>query len=60
MSKELNITIRLGEPLKRGLGVMVETQDGHRQFDNTLETRLRRMKETLRSPVYHILMGEAL
>jgi V/A-type H+/Na+-transporting ATPase subunit E len=60
MSKELNIAIRFGEPLKRGLGVIVETQDGHRQFDNTLETRLRRMKETLRSPVYHILMGEAL
>jgi V/A-type H+-transporting ATPase subunit E len=60
ISKELNIKIRLGEPLKRGIGVIVETEDGHRQFDNTFETRLRRMKETLRSPVYHILMGEAL
>lgn len=60
ISQELDITIKLGEPLKHGLGVTVETPDGHRQFDNTLETRLRRMKETLRSPVYHILMGEAL
>ena len=60
MSKELNVKIHFGEPLKQGMGVIVETEDGHRQFDNTLETRLKRMKDTLRSSVYHILMGEAL
>jgi vacuolar-type H+-ATPase subunit E/Vma4 len=60
LSKELQIKIRLGEPLSQGTGVVVETEDGHRQYDNTLETRLKRMRDTLRSPVYHILMGEAL
>jgi V/A-type H+/Na+-transporting ATPase subunit E len=60
MSKELNIQIRLGEPLERGIGVIVETEDGHRQYDNTLETRLKRLQDTLRAPVYHILMGEPL
>lgn len=59
LSKELKVKIKLGEPLKEGLGIVVETEDGHRQYDNTLETRLKRMREALRSPVYHILMGEA-
>jgi vacuolar-type H+-ATPase subunit E/Vma4 len=60
LSKELNIKIQLDEPLVSGTGVVVETEDGHRQYDNTLETRLKRMRDTLRAPVYHILMGEAL
>ncbi|MBI1794018.1 MAG: hypothetical protein HYR70_07485 [Chloroflexi bacterium] len=60
VSKELQIQIQLGEPFKQGTGVIVETEDGHRQYDNTLETRLGRMQDTLRSPVYHILMGESL
>lgn len=60
MSKETQTQIQLGEPLKKGLGVVVETDDGHRQYDNTLETRLKRMQDTLRSAVYRILMGEAL
>lgn len=59
ISKELNIKIKLDEPLTAGTGVVVETEDGHRQYDNTLETRLKRMRDTLRAPVYHILMGEA-
>jgi V/A-type H+-transporting ATPase subunit E len=60
LSKDMQIQIRLGEPLKHGLGVVVETEDGHRQYDNTFETRLRRMQDTLRTSVYRILMGEAL
>jgi len=60
LSEELDIQIRLDEPLKKGLCVIVETEDGHRQYDNTFETRLRRMQDTLRTPVYRILMGEAL
>ena len=59
LSKELKIKIKLDEPLAKGTGVVVETEDGHRQYDNTLETRLKRMRDTLRAPVYHILMGEA-
>jgi len=59
ISKELNVKLKIGEPLTQGTGVVVETEDGHRQYDNTLETRLKRMRDTLRAPVYHILMGEA-
>lgn len=59
VAKATGTQLRMGEPLKRGLGVIVETADGHRQFDNTLETRLSRSQNALRSSVYHILMGEA-
>jgi vacuolar-type H+-ATPase subunit E/Vma4 len=60
VSKDLGVKIQLGEPISQGIGVIVATEDGHRQYDNTLETRLKRMRDTLRAPVYHILMGEAL
>jgi len=60
VSKDLNVKIQLGDALEQGTGVVVETMDGHRQFDNTLETRLKRMQEALRTPVYRILMGETL
>ena len=60
ISLELKIKLQIGEPLKKGIGVIVETEDGRRQYDNTLETRLIRMQDTLRSSVYHILMGESL
>ena len=60
ISLELKIKLQIGEPLKKGIGVIVETEDGRRQYDNTLETRLMRMQDTLRSSVYHILMGESL
>ncbi len=60
ISKELNIELHLKEPLEHGTGVIVETVDGRRRYDNTLETRLSRMQNALRSPVYHLLMGESL
>lgn len=60
LSKETQMQIQLGEPLEKGLGVIAETGDGRRQYDNTLETRLNRMQDTLRATVYRILMGEAL
>jgi vacuolar-type H+-ATPase subunit E/Vma4 len=60
ISSELNIAIKLGEPLKHGTGVIVETEDGRMNYDNTLDTRLKRLQDTLRSAVYHILMGEPL
>ena len=60
ISKDLNVRIQLGETLEQGTGVVVETLDRHRQFANTLETRLKRMQEALRTPVHHILMGETL
>jgi len=58
LEQELGAQIHIGEPLKRNTGVVVETRDGHRRIDNTLETRLERMRGELRAPVYHILMGE--
>ncbi len=60
LSRELNAEIELGDPLEEGSGVVVDTADGHLHFDNTLETRLRRLQSSLRSAVYHVLMGEKL
>lgn len=60
LSKELNMNITVGETLSRGTGVIARTEDGRMLYDNTLETRLVRLQGTLRSSVYHILMGEAL
>lgn len=60
VSKELNISIKIGPPLKTGVGVVVGSSNGRMQYDNTLETRLSRLQNVLRSPVYHILMGEAI
>jgi len=58
ISGETNQTITIGDDLTEGNGVVAETQDGHRQFDNTLEMRLRRQQQSLRAAVFHILMGE--
>ena len=60
ISKETGVKLEPGEPLKQGTGLIVRTPDGHRQYDNTLETRLKRMQDSLRNPVYRLLMGEAL
>jgi V/A-type H+-transporting ATPase subunit E len=60
LSKDLKVSIQLEEPLEQRTGVIVETIDGHRQYDNTLETRLKRMQDSLRTSVYHILMGETI
>jgi vacuolar-type H+-ATPase subunit E/Vma4 len=57
VGEELGVRLRPGAPLGRGTGVILETPDGHRRYDNTLETRLARMKDDLRAPIYHILMG---
>jgi V/A-type H+-transporting ATPase subunit E len=53
-------SLEVGGPLKQGKGVILETLDGRRRYDNTLETRLNRMQDSLRASVYHILMGESL
>ena len=60
LSKELHAELTMGENLEEGSGVIVDASDGHLHFDNTLETRLRRLQSTLRSAVYHVLMGEKL
>ena len=58
LSGELGVYLGPGEPLERGTGVVLETPDGHRRYDNTLENRLARTRDALRTPVYHILIGE--
>jgi vacuolar-type H+-ATPase subunit E/Vma4 len=60
LAKKLNVKLSFGKPLEQGTGVIVETADGHLIYDNTLETRLNRVQNSLRSPVHHILMGESL
>jgi vacuolar-type H+-ATPase subunit E/Vma4 len=58
ISQELGMEITFGQPLSQEIGVIVETVDGHLQYDNTLETRLNRLQNSLRSPVYQLLNGE--
>jgi vacuolar-type H+-ATPase subunit E/Vma4 len=60
VSKELSVKIEVSKPLAKGMGVLAETADGHLQYENTLEDRLERLQNVLRSPVYHILIGETL
>jgi vacuolar-type H+-ATPase subunit E/Vma4 len=60
LSKEFNTKLSFGEPLEHGTGVVIETDNGHLQYDNTLETRLTRLQNGLRPPVYRILFGETL
>jgi vacuolar-type H+-ATPase subunit E/Vma4 len=58
LGEELGVHLIPGERLAQGTGVVLETPEGHRYYDNTLETRLERIKNTLRAPVYRILMGQ--
>jgi V/A-type H+/Na+-transporting ATPase subunit E len=60
LAGELNVSLELNGALEKGTGVIVETTNGRMHYDNTLETRLNRLQNTLRSPVYHLLMGETL
>jgi V/A-type H+/Na+-transporting ATPase subunit E len=55
---DLKLHVQVGEPLEKGTGLLVETPDGHRRLDNTLETRLSHMQDSLRASVYHVLVGE--
>lgn len=58
ISKELNVKLQVKGTLDHGIGVIVETEDGRRRFDNTLGVRLNRMQDALRAPVYRLLVGE--
>lgn len=59
VGKELNVQLSMGQPLERGLGLLLQTPDGHLQFDNTLETRLARLRSNLRAAVFEMLTGES-
>jgi vacuolar-type H+-ATPase subunit E/Vma4 len=59
VSAELKIKIQSGQPLEHDLGVIAETSDGHRRYDNTLQTRINRIQNSLRAHVYEILSGKS-
>ena len=58
LGKELDIHLQAGQPLADSTGVVLKTPDGHRRYDNTLQTKLSRMQESMRTTVYRILVGE--
>jgi vacuolar-type H+-ATPase subunit E/Vma4 len=58
LSKELNGKFTFGEKLEEGTGVVVNAAGGKLHYDNTLETRLDRLRSSLRSSVYKLLTGE--
>ena len=58
LAKERGVSLRVGEPVTSGAGVILETADGHRRYDNTLDARLVREWDRLRTAVYRILLGE--
>ena len=57
LSGDLGVKLELGPELEHRTGVIAETLDGRRRYDNTLETRLERRKGALRGPVYRLLTG---
>lgn len=60
ISKEFKSQLSIGKTLDEGTGIVVDADNGRLHYDNTLETRLKRMQSALRSAVYHVLMGEKL
>jgi len=58
ISKELKGEFSLAGTLDEGTGIVVDAAGGKIHYDNTLETRLSRLQNTLRSSVYKVLMGE--
>ena len=60
ISKEMKAELSIGSPLDQGIGVIVDASNGHLHYDNTLDTRLTRLQNGLRSSVYRLLIGESV
>jgi len=60
LAQKFNEKIELGDTLETKNGIVATTVNGHLTYDNTLETRLQKLENELRSTVYHLLMGESL
>ncbi|MBC7263814.1 MAG: hypothetical protein H5T64_05570 [Chloroflexi bacterium] len=58
LAKDLKVQLEIGPELEHGTGIIAETTDGRQRYDNTLEIRLNRRWETIRAPVYRLLIGE--
>jgi vacuolar-type H+-ATPase subunit E/Vma4 len=59
LAKETGSQLSVGKALDSGTGVFAVTADGRLHFDNTLETRLRRIQGAIRSSVHRVLRGES-
>lgn len=59
LGQKLGVQLQLGETLPHETGVIVESSDGRRQYDNTLEARLSRGWGSLRAAVYRLLEGDS-
>jgi len=59
LAQKLNVQLARGDQLEEGTGVVLTTPDGHRRDDSTLETRLTRVQDNIRTAVFHILAGDA-
>jgi vacuolar-type H+-ATPase subunit E/Vma4 len=57
--REAQVCLRLGEPAAISGGVVVESADGHKRYDNSLEARLKRGQARWRAQVYQLLQGES-
>jgi vacuolar-type H+-ATPase subunit E/Vma4 len=60
LTAEFGGKIELAATQDKGTGIIAATENGHLTYDNLLETRLEHLENELRSPVYHVLMGETL
>jgi len=58
IAKELDGEFTFGGVLEEGTGIIVDTADGRLHYDNTLQTRLSRLQDTLRAGAYKVLIGE--
>lgn len=59
LAQQHNVQLERGPQLEEGAGIVLTTPDGHRRYNNTLETRLARIQDNVRTAVYHILAGDA-
>ena len=59
LAQDFGVHIHTTKLLAEGTGAVLETADGHRAYDNTLETRLARTWGSLRTPVYQVLAGHS-
>ena len=60
LAVELDVRLQRGRVLDDSVGIVAETHDGHRRYENTLEARLHRLEDSLRAPVYRLLKGGSL
>ncbi len=60
LAEKTETKLSLGKPLAEGTGVVLQSEDGRLRYDNTLQSRLNRMRAELRASVYRVLMGDVM